>query len=108
MFKGAFLVPQRAVSELQATYSIGVVNSDNKVEMRSVKMGPRVGGLWVVESGLRPGESIVVEGLLKVRNGSVVVPTAVTLDDNGTEVKPAPESGKGSGEKPAPPAGEGK
>lgn len=105
--KGALLVPQRAVSELQATYSVGVVSADNKVEMRSIKMGPRHGNLWIVENGLKPGDRIVVEGLLKVRNGSTVVATAVQLDDNGTEVRPAPEGGKGAGEKPAPP-GEGK
>ncbi len=95
--KGALLVPQRAVSELQATYSVGVVSSDNKVEMRSVTVGPRIGGLWVIENGLKPGDQIVVEGLLKVRNGSTVVPTAVQLDDNGTEVVKAPV------EKPTPP-----
>jgi len=100
--KGAILIPQRAVSELQATYSVGVVGSDNKVEWRSVKVGSRQGGLWIVESGLRPGEQVIVEGLLKVRNGSTVVPTAVKLDDNGTEVVAAPEGGKGAGEKAAP------
>jgi membrane fusion protein (multidrug efflux system) len=86
--KGGFLVPQRAVSELQATYSVGVVTSDNKVEMRPVKVGPRLGGLWVIDSGLKGGDRVIVEGLLKVRNGSIVVPTAVELDDNGAEVKP--------------------
>lgn len=98
--KGAILVPQRAVSELQATYSVGVVGADNKVEMRSIKVGPRLGGLWVVENGLKAGDRIIVEGLMKVRNGSTVVPTAVELDENGGEAKPA-------GGKPAAP-GEGK
>jgi len=88
VLKDAILVPQRAVSELQATYSIGVVMPDNKVEMRSVKMGPRIGGLWVVESGLKGGDRVIVEGLQKVRNGSIVVPTQVELDENGAEVKP--------------------
>jgi membrane fusion protein (multidrug efflux system) len=86
--KGSLLVPQRAVSELQATYSVGVVMSDNKVEMRPVKVGGRVGGLWVIESGLNPGDRVIVEGLLKVRNGSIVVPTPVELDENGAEVRP--------------------
>jgi membrane fusion protein (multidrug efflux system) len=88
--KGAFLVPQRAVSELQATYSVGVVNSENKVEMRPVKMGPRLGGLWVIDNGLKPGDRVIVEGLLKVRNGSIVVPTVVELDENGAELQPPP------------------
>jgi membrane fusion protein, multidrug efflux system len=85
--KGGILVPQRAVSELQATYSVGAVTSDNKVEMRPVKVGPRIGGLWVIDSGLKPGDRVIVEGLLKVRNGSIVVPTAVELDENGAEVQ---------------------
>ena len=86
--KDAFLVPQRAVSELQATYSIGVVTHENKVEIRPARMGPRIGGLWIVDSGLAAGDRVIVEGLMKVRNGSVVVPTLVELDENGTEVKP--------------------
>jgi membrane fusion protein (multidrug efflux system) len=90
MRKDAFLVPQRAVSELQATYSIGAVSSDNKVEMRPVKVGPRLNGLWVIESGLKPGDRVIVEGLLKVRNGSLVVPTQVELDEKGGETTPAP------------------
>jgi membrane fusion protein (multidrug efflux system) len=88
--KGGILVPQRAVAELQATYSVGVVMPDNKVEMRPVKVGPRVGGLWVIDDGLHPGDRVIVEGLLKVRNGSIVVPTPVELDENGAEVKPPP------------------
>jgi membrane fusion protein, multidrug efflux system len=87
--KDAFLVPQRAVSELQATYSIGVVTSENKVEIRPVRMGPRVEGLWVVESGLKPGEQVIVEGVSKVRNGSAVLPTTVDLDEHGGEAKPS-------------------
>src|SRR4029079_14530089 len=86
--KDAILVPQRAVSELQATYSVGVVMPDNKVEMRAVRMGPRVGGRWVVVSGLKTGDRVIVEGLQKVRNGSVVSPTQIELDENGAEVKP--------------------
>jgi membrane fusion protein, multidrug efflux system len=86
--KDAILVPQRAVSELQATYSVGVVMQDDKIEMRAVRMGPRFSGLWVVESGLKAGDRVIVEGLQKVRNGSTVVPTQVELDENGAEVKP--------------------
>jgi membrane fusion protein (multidrug efflux system) len=86
--KDALLVPQRAVSELQATYSVAVVTSDDKVEIRPVRVGPRSAGLWVIDSGLKPGERVVVDGLLKVRNGSVVSPTAIELDENGVESKP--------------------
>ncbi len=88
--KNGILVPQRAVAELQATYSVGVVMPDNKVEMRPVKVGPRLGGLWVIDSGLNAGDRVIVEGLLKVRNGSLVAATPVELDENGAEVKPPP------------------
>lgn len=66
--KNAILVPQRAVSELQATYSVAVVKG-NKIEMRTVQPGARVGSMWVIESGLNPGDKIVVEGVQKVKNG---------------------------------------
>jgi membrane fusion protein (multidrug efflux system) len=74
--KGALLVPQRAVQELQNLYSLAVVGSDNKVTFRNVKVGPRVDSLWVIEEGLKPGEKVVVEGLQRVREGAVVAPKA--------------------------------
>jgi membrane fusion protein (multidrug efflux system) len=70
--KGALLVPQRAVQELQNLYSLAVVGADNKVSFRNVKVGPRVEAMWVIEDGLKPGEKVVVEGLQRVRDGSVV------------------------------------
>jgi membrane fusion protein, multidrug efflux system len=72
--KGALLVPQRAVQELQGVHQVAVVGADDKVAMRTVKAGARVGDLWVVDGGLKPGERIVVEGLQKVRDGAVVNP----------------------------------
>ncbi len=72
--RGALLVPQRAVQELQNLYSLAVVGEGNKVSFRNVKVGPRVDSLWVIEEGLTPGEKVVVEGLLRVRDGAVVVP----------------------------------
>jgi RND family efflux transporter MFP subunit len=69
---GALLVPQKAVTELQGTYLLTVVNADNKVSIRAVKVGARVGPLWIVESGVKPGELVIVEGLQKVQNGSTV------------------------------------
>src|ERR1700757_3413784 len=69
---GALLVPQKAVTELQGTYQLAVVNADNKVSIRAVKVGARVGPLWIVESGVEPGELVIVEGLQKVQNGSSV------------------------------------
>ncbi|MBV8212457.1 MAG: efflux RND transporter periplasmic adaptor subunit [Verrucomicrobia bacterium] len=72
---GALLVPQRAVNELQTSFELAVVRADNKAEIRTVTVGDRVGSLWVVEDGLKPGERVVVEGLQKVRDNELVKPT---------------------------------
>src|SRR5499426_3949618 len=73
--EGALLVPQRAVSELQGRYQIAVVDSENKINIRTVKVGERVGTMWIIDEGLHPGERVVVEGLQKVRPGMTVHPT---------------------------------
>jgi RND family efflux transporter MFP subunit len=70
--RDALLVPQKAVSELQGTYQLAVVGRENKVSIRAVKLGDRVGPMWIVESGVNPGELVIVEGLQKVQNGSTV------------------------------------
>ena len=71
---GALLVSQRAVQEVQGGYQVAVVGADNKVAMRPVKTGARVGTQWVIDEGLKPGERVVVEGLQKVRDGVTVNP----------------------------------
>ena len=68
----ALLIPQRAVAELQGSYQVAVVGSDNKVSIRQATVGDRVGNLWIVTEGVKPGERVIVEGLLKVRDGAVV------------------------------------
>lgn len=70
----ALLIPQRAVSELQGTYQVAVVNSENKIDIRTVKPGDRVGNLWIIDEGLNPGERVVTEGMQKVRPGTPVTP----------------------------------
>jgi membrane fusion protein (multidrug efflux system) len=82
--KDALLVPQRAVQELQNLYSLAVVGPDNKVEFRSVKVGPRVDGQWVIEEGLKPGEKVVVEGLQRIRDGATVSPKAAAAAPAGS------------------------
>jgi membrane fusion protein (multidrug efflux system) len=67
--QGAVLVPQRAVQEIQGLYSVMVVTADATVEQRMVKAGERVGNWWVIESGVKPGEKVIVEGIQKVRPG---------------------------------------
>src|SRR5246127_960337 len=72
---GALLVPQAAVSQTQGSCQIAVVRSDNRVQVRSVQVGPRVGSLWVITSGLKPGERVVVAGADKAKEGEPVSPT---------------------------------
>lgn len=79
----ALMVPQRAVSELQGTYQVAVVGEDNKVSFRVVKVGEKSGSMWVITDGLKPGETIVAEGTIKVRPGMVVKPTPFTADKRG-------------------------
>ncbi len=69
---GALLVPQRAVMELQGGYRVGVVGADGKAELRSVTPGAQIDGLWVIEQGVKPGESVIVTGLQNVRAGMAV------------------------------------
>ena len=68
----ALLVPQKAVTELQGTYQLAVVGADNKVSIRAIKVADRVGPDWIVESGVKQGELVIVEGLQKIQNGSTV------------------------------------
>lgn len=81
--QGALLVPQKAVNELQGNYFVAVVGSDNKVAIRAVKVGERVGALWIVEDGLKAGERVVVEGVQKARDGAMVNPTLVAVSEKG-------------------------
>ena len=74
----ALLVPQRAVSELQGSYQVAVVGGDNKIEMRTVKVGERSGSMWVIEDGLKDGETVVVEGIQRIKAGAVVNPKPYT------------------------------
>jgi membrane fusion protein (multidrug efflux system) len=74
MQKGALLVPQRAVSELQGGYLVAVISSENKVNIRPIKVGPKIDTMWIVEDGLKPGDRIVAEGFQKVREGMEVHP----------------------------------
>ena len=71
--QGALLVPQRAVTELQGLYQIAVVGNDSRVVIRNVKPGERVGNLWIIDDGLKPGDRVVAEGTQKVRAGMSVV-----------------------------------
>jgi membrane fusion protein (multidrug efflux system) len=72
MKKGAMVIPQEAVNELQGSYQVAVVGNDNKVSIRPVTMGERIGAMWEVTDGLRPGDKVVVQGIQKAREGALV------------------------------------
>src|SRR6266478_5129818 len=70
----ALLVPQRAVTELQGAYQVAVVGGEDKIDIRNVRPGDRIGAQWIIEEGLKPGERVVAEGVQKVRPGMTVHP----------------------------------
>ena len=72
--KGALLVPQRAVSELQGSYQVAVVQSDNKIAVRTVEVGERADTMWIINGGLKAGDRVVAEGATKVTDGTIVTP----------------------------------
>jgi len=72
--KGALLVPQAAVADMQGSYQVSVVGQDNKIAIRSVKVGERVGTRWIIQDGLKPGERVVAQGQQTLRPGTIVQP----------------------------------
>jgi membrane fusion protein, multidrug efflux system len=96
----ALLVPQRAVTELQGSYQVAVVNSDNKVHIQPVEVGPQIGTEWLITSGLKPGEQVVTEGVGKLGDGMPVhphpeQPEQAAADQNNGD-KPAEKPAAGS------------
>ena len=71
---GALLIPQRAIMEMQGVRQVALVGADNKVTIRTVKAAERIGSDWVIDEGLKPGDRVIVEGLLKVKDGMQVTP----------------------------------
>jgi RND family efflux transporter MFP subunit len=78
--EGALLVPQRAVTELQGSYQVAVVGDDKKVSIRTVKVGERVGSMWIIAEGLQSGENVIAEGTQKVKQGVTVNPIPYEAD----------------------------
>jgi RND family efflux transporter MFP subunit len=74
--KNALLVPQRAVTELQGSYQVAVVDAGNKVAIRNVEVGERVDTMWIISKGLNIGDRVVAEGTLKVKDGTMVTPVS--------------------------------
>ena len=77
--EGGLLIPQRCVKELQGIQQVYGLNAEGAIELKNVKLGPKVGGMWLVEAGLQPGETIVFEGLNLVRPGAKVEPLKVDI-----------------------------
>ncbi len=73
----AILVPQAAVSEFQGQQQVYTVTADNKVHVNNVTLGPQSGNSWVIEDGLPPDATVIVDNLQKLREGAPVSPQAV-------------------------------
>jgi membrane fusion protein (multidrug efflux system) len=81
--KAALLVPQRAVVEAQGSYSVVVVDSSNQASIRPVKVGERVGQMWVITDGIKAGEQVIAEGMQKAREGVTVRSKQFNLSGQG-------------------------
>jgi membrane fusion protein (multidrug efflux system) len=83
VLKGALLIPQRAVSQLQGSAQVAVVGADNKITIRAVQTGESVDAMWVITNGLSAGDRVVAEGTQKVKEGGAVTPTPFTPESGG-------------------------
>ncbi len=83
MNKSALLVPQSAVQELQGGFQMALVGADQKINIRAVKVGEKIGSMWVINEGLQPGDRVVVEGIGKVKDGTPVVPKPANIQAEG-------------------------
>jgi membrane fusion protein (multidrug efflux system) len=86
--KGALVLPQRAVAELQSSYEVAVVGVSNKVHIQPVKVGEQVGSQWIIESGLHPNDRVVTEGMQKAKEGMVIDPQPYHEETSATSGGP--------------------
>ncbi|HZD76372.1 MAG TPA: efflux RND transporter periplasmic adaptor subunit [Acidobacteriaceae bacterium] len=108
--RGALLVPQRAVTELQGSFQVAIVNADNKVHIQPVEVGAQIGENWVITGGLKPGEQVVTEGNGKLADGMPVHPhPAAPEQASADQTSPGPEDGgQSKSGKPSASSSEGK
>lgn len=92
--KGALVVPQRAVTELQGTYQVALVDGQNKIHIQTVQVGTQTGTDWVINDGLHANDKVVAEGTQKVRDGSEVDPQPYVPNSAGATNSPT-SGGKG-------------
>jgi membrane fusion protein, multidrug efflux system len=88
----AIVVPQKAVQEIQGKRSVYVVGSDNKVTTRDITAIHRIGNEWVVEKGLQPNDTVIVEGIAKVQPGATVKAVPASPEQR-VEHQPGPQEG---------------
>ncbi len=94
ILRGALLIPQRAVSELQGRYLVDVVGPDNKVAIRNVTVGAREGPFWIIQKGLTKDDRVITEGLEKVRDGATVTPKPDATKDKDQAASPSASQGQ--------------
>lgn len=92
--KGAVVIPQRAVRDVQGSTEVVVISDDDTAEIRQVKTGERIGSDWVILEGLEPGELIVVEGVQKMRQGTAVKPVAPKAPATKRSARPSTRDAK--------------
>lgn len=92
--KNALLIPQRSVTELQSRYQVAVLEPNNKVSIRDVQVGDRVGQLWIINSGLQPNDRVISEGMGKVRDGEAVNPKPDTSSAENAQASASQGEGK--------------
>jgi len=85
--KDGILIPQRCIVELQGTFSVYVLGAENKIQMKEVKVGPKIESFWLIREGLKSGEKVVYEGLQKVKDGTVVEAKVVDVPLKDEEKK---------------------
>ncbi len=103
--RGAILVPQRAVNELQGGYQVAVVGPDNRAAVRNVQVGQRTGSLWVIDRGLSPGDRVVVDGFSRAKAGTLVKPVEGPAQTAAATPAPPNPAGAASPRQPSSPAG---
>jgi membrane fusion protein (multidrug efflux system) len=91
--QGALVVPQQAVQQLQGSNQVAVVGTDNKIDLRPVKVGEQVGNMWVITQGLKLGERVVVEGVQKAKAGMTVNPKPSTAESAPAQAEAGSPSG---------------
>jgi membrane fusion protein (multidrug efflux system) len=92
--RGAILLPQRAVMELQGSYQVATVDSQNRAHLRPVRVGEQVGNDWLIESGIAPDDRVIAEGIQKIREGVVVDPQPFVPSQANPTQAPPPAGGR--------------